>query len=82
MPDPVTDLVRLVRERIASAADPDRAEPMRAYMKSAMPYRGVTSAPLRGICKATYDEHRLPDRADELGHGIGHSEDRSGVIPQ
>jgi hypothetical protein len=62
MPDPVADLVRLVRERIASAADPDRAEPMRAYMKSAMPYRGLTSVPLRAICKATYDERRLPDR--------------------
>ena len=62
MPDRVSHLVRLVRERIASAADPDRAEPMRAYMKSAMPYRGVTSVPLRAICEATYDGHRLPDR--------------------
>ena len=82
MPDPVTDLVRLVRERIASAADPDRAEPMRAYMKSAMPYRGVTSVPLRGICKTTYDEHRLPDRdawesaVRELWDGATYREER------
>jgi len=82
MPDQVTDLVRLVRERIASAADPARAEPMRAYMKSAMPYRGVTSVPLRGICKATYDEHRLPDRdawesaVRELWDGATYREER------
>ena len=82
MPDPVPDLVRLVRERIASAADPDRAEPMRAYMKSAMPYRGVTSVPLRAICKATYDEHRLPARdawesaVRELWDGATYREER------
>lgn len=39
MPDPVRDLVRLVRQRLADLADPARAEPMRAYMKSSMPYR-------------------------------------------
>ena len=82
MPDRVSHLVRLVRERIASAADPDRAEPMRAYMKSAMPYRGVMSVPLRGICKATYDEHRLPDRdacesaVRELWDGAAYREER------
>ena len=63
MPDPVTDLVRLVRERIASAADPDRAEPMRAYMKSALPYRGVTSVPLRAITREVVPAYPLPDRA-------------------
>ena len=46
-----------------TAADPERAEPMRAYMKSAMPYRGVTSVPLRAHAAGRrYDEHRLPDR--------------------
>jgi 3-methyladenine DNA glycosylase AlkD len=51
MPDPVGDLVRLVRERLAEVADPARAEPMRAYMKSSMPYRGVTAQPLRAACR-------------------------------
>ena len=42
------DLVRPgARAARPTAADPERAEPMQAYMKSAMPYRGVTSAPLR-----------------------------------
>ena len=62
MPDAVSDLVRVVRERVAAAGDPERAEPMRAYMKSAMPFRGVASAPLAALCRATFDEHPLPDR--------------------
>ena len=62
MPDPVGDLVRLVRQRLADEADPARAEPMRAYMKSSMPYRGVTAQPLRAACRAIFDAHPLPDR--------------------
>ena len=53
MPDPVAELVRLVRRRLAEAADPERAPQMQAYMKSAMPYRGVTSAPLRAAAART-----------------------------
>ena len=63
MPDPVTELVRLVRRRIAEVADPGRAPRMQAYMKSSMPYRGVTSVPLRALCRKVYDAHPLPDRA-------------------
>jgi 3-methyladenine DNA glycosylase AlkD len=63
MPDPVGDLVRLVRQRLADEADPARAEPMRAYMKSSMPYRGVTAQPLRVLCREVYGAHPLPDRA-------------------
>lgn len=63
MPDPVTELVRLVRRRIAEVADPGRAPRMQAYMRSSMPYRGVTSVPLRALCRKVYDAHPLPDRA-------------------
>ena len=82
MPDPVTELARLVRQRIAEAAEPDRAEQMRAYMKSAMPYRGVTSVPLRAICGATYAEHPLDGRdawescVRELWDGATYREER------
>ena len=82
MPDPVTDLARLVRQRIAEAGDPDRAEQMRAYMKSAMPYRGVTSVPLRAICRPTFDEHPLVGRdawescVRELWDGATYREER------
>jgi 3-methyladenine DNA glycosylase AlkD len=62
MPDQAAHLVRLVREQIAGAADADRAEQMQAYMKSAMPYRGVSAKPLTKMMKPVLDEHRLADR--------------------
>jgi 3-methyladenine DNA glycosylase AlkD len=54
----VTDL----RERIAEAADPERAPAMQAYMKSSLPFRGVSAVPLRKICRSVFDRHRLEDR--------------------
>jgi hypothetical protein len=54
MPDPVSDLVSLVRLRLAEVADPRRAP---------MPFRGVGSPALRAVCRAAYDDHPLPDRA-------------------
>lgn len=58
MPDLVDDL----RRRIAEAGDPSRAPQMQAYMKSALPFRGVTSVPLRGITRQVVPAHPLPDR--------------------
>ncbi|NYG59005.1 3-methyladenine DNA glycosylase AlkD [Nocardioides daedukensis] len=55
------ELAALVRRRIAAVADPAKAPGMQAYMKSAMPYRGVTSVPLRRVLRETFDEHRLDD---------------------
>lgn len=62
MPDPVADLLGSVRSGIAALADPARATQMQAYMKSALPYRGVTSAPLRALLTGLYATHPLPDR--------------------
>jgi 3-methyladenine DNA glycosylase AlkD len=62
MPDQAADLARLVRERIADAGDTDRAPQMQAYMRSAMPYRGVTAVPLRALMRSVLDGHQLPDR--------------------
>ncbi len=59
MPDLVDDL----RCRIADAGDPDRAPRMQAYMKSAMPFRGVSSVPLQAITRDVVPAHPLPDRA-------------------
>ena len=55
--EPVETLVAEVRDRLAGAADPEKAAAMQAYMKSAMPYHGVTApapeagaaAVLRGV---------------------------------
>ncbi len=58
MPDPV----REVRRRIAAAADPSRAPRMQTYMKSSMPFRGVSSVPLRAICRDVFGGHRIEGR--------------------
>ena len=36
---------------------------MQAYMKSAMPYRGVPAPALRRLCREVFAEYRLPDEA-------------------
>ena len=52
-------LVRKVREALAEAADPTKAAPMQAYMKSAMPYRGVSSPALKAVCRDAFKAHPL-----------------------
>jgi len=44
-------LVAEVRRRLAAAADPAKAPAMQAYMRSAMPFRGVTAVPLRTLLR-------------------------------
>ncbi|QIX28257.1 DNA alkylation repair protein [Nocardioides sp. JQ2195] len=55
------ELASLVRQGIAGAAEPTRAASMRAYMKSTMPYRGVSAVPLARLLKETYAAWVLPD---------------------
>lgn len=64
--DPVGALVTELRDAIAAAGDPERAPQMQAYMKSALPFRGVSAVPLRRICRTVLGAHRLEDRADWL----------------
>jgi 3-methyladenine DNA glycosylase AlkD len=59
MPDLVDDL----RRGIAAAGDPAKAPQMQAYMKSALPYRGVGSRPLRALLREVIPRHPLADRA-------------------
>lgn len=47
-------LADTLRARLAAVADPARAPGMQAYMKSAMPYLGVSAVPLRQVCKAVF----------------------------
>jgi 3-methyladenine DNA glycosylase AlkD len=63
MPDEVREVRRRIAERLAEEADPERAPRMQAYMKSAMPFRGVPSPVLHRLCKQVLDEVVLPDRA-------------------
>jgi 3-methyladenine DNA glycosylase AlkD len=54
-PDPQVDadrdLLTAVRAGLAALADPVKAPQMQAYMKSAMPYRGVATPPRRTLMK-------------------------------
>ncbi len=53
-----------VRRGIAGLADPDKAPAMRAYMKSAMPYRGVTAQPLSHFLRRLYATQTLASEED------------------
>jgi 3-methyladenine DNA glycosylase AlkD len=54
-------LVRAVRRELKRRANPDKAAPMRAYMKSAMPYLGVMTAPQREVWRQVFARHPLGD---------------------
>ncbi|WP_116204171.1 DNA alkylation repair protein [Amycolatopsis circi] len=55
-------LITAVRTGLAELADPVRAPEMQAYMKSAMPFRGVPKPPRGKLMKTVLSEHVLPDR--------------------
>ncbi|MDO5534550.1 MAG: DNA alkylation repair protein [Propionibacteriaceae bacterium] len=82
----VDALVDAVRAALASAADPERAEPMRRYMKSAMPFHGVGSDALRRAVRPLIAAHPLPDRVSwesavrRLYDEAGHREERYAAI--
>ena len=48
---PDSALVVAVRAALAGAGDPERASGQQRYMKSAMPYRGLTSPQLRALLR-------------------------------
>jgi 3-methyladenine DNA glycosylase AlkD len=52
-----------IREALRAMADPARAAKMQAYMKSAMPYLGVSAAPARAVSKEVFKDLRYTDRA-------------------
>jgi 3-methyladenine DNA glycosylase AlkD len=49
-------LLPKLRKALRQAGDPRRAPAMQAYMKSAMPFHGVSAPLLRQVCKATFAE--------------------------
>lgn len=63
MPDPARDLVDVIRADLAGHGDPERAAGQRAYMKSAIPYHGLTTLELNARLKPILAGHVLPDRA-------------------
>lgn len=57
-----TALVAAVRATLREAADPERAGPMQAYMKSALPFLGVRMPEVRKRVRTVGNEHRLASR--------------------
>ena len=79
------DLVRIVRATLASAADPGNAGPMQAYMKSAMPYRGIPAPALRSLLRpvlahALLDEETWHATVLELWDGAEFREERYAAL--
>lgn len=63
VPDAVAALVGEVRSSLSGVAEPDRAGPMQAYMKSSMPFLGVPMPVLRRVVRPVIAAHPLLDRA-------------------
>jgi 3-methyladenine DNA glycosylase AlkD len=55
-------LVEAIRTGLAELADPAKAPAMQAYMKSAMPFRGVAKPGRSVLLKRVLADHILPDR--------------------
>ena len=64
MPPRVHPFPSLVRADFAKAAQPSRAEGMRAYLKSEMPCHGLTSAVMRQVVKDRAAEHPVRTMAE------------------
>lgn len=58
-----TALVPSLLDQLRTVADPARAPAMQAYMKSAMPYLGVSAGPLRQVCKRAFHDLTWADGA-------------------
>jgi 3-methyladenine DNA glycosylase AlkD len=52
-------LVQTIRISLAESANPQKASQMQAYMKSAMPYRGVSAPALKQLCREAFTAHPL-----------------------
>jgi 3-methyladenine DNA glycosylase AlkD len=53
-------LLARLRAALRAAADPAKARAMQAYMKSAMPYHGVSTPALRPVCREVFAAVDLP----------------------
>ncbi len=84
--NPVTHLADAVRTALAQAADPNRAVGQQRYMRSALPFYGVSVTQTRSIVRAAVKEHPPSDRASWLAivralwDGATHREERYAAI--
>lgn len=57
-------LVAAVRAALVDAGDPERAAAQQKYMKSPMPYYGISASAFRALLKHPLAEHRLAEAAE------------------
>lgn len=60
-------LIAALRQGIQRLSDPTRAAQQQAYMKSAMPYAGLTAPVLRQLCRDVFKAHPI----DKSAHWYG-----------
>lgn len=79
-------LVLSIRESFAAHADPARAAPMQAYMKSAMPFHGIPTPLRRRLTAEAVQAHPAADTAAlardmlALWRGATHREERYAAV--
>lgn len=82
----MTALRAALLEGLKAVAQPERAGAMRAYMKSSMPYLGVSAVPLRQVCKRLFAELHYASSADwqadvlAIWRGATFREERYGAL--
>src|ERR1700694_4304069 len=75
-----------MRGALAAAADPERAPGMQAYMKSEIPFRGISAPDMRAIAKRVIADHPLGSCKEwraavlELWRGAKFREERYAAI--
>ena len=77
-------VVAAIRTALAAAGDPARAAAQQAYMKSQMPYRGITAPELKAVLRPILADpaYRIGERREwelavrDLWDGAGHREER------
>lgn len=85
---PDSPVVRAVRGALARVGDPIRALSQQAYLKSAMPHRGITSPELRALLRPILRDPLLAPRTRDgwaedvrtLWEGATHREERYAAI--
>jgi len=85
-PQSVASLQAILRRELRKVAVSTKAAGMQAYMKSSMPYFGVSTVPMRAVCKRVFAAHPIVDapswRRDVLAiwRGARYREERYAAI--
>jgi len=80
------ELIEALKAGFISAGDPERAAGQQAYMKSTMPYHGITYPEIRSICRAVFREHPPQSSQDwkdtvlQVWRGATHREQRYAAL--